>query len=100
MPVSTVGSSRPEMRSVSGSPEVITQAPFGVMPTGTTSYIAGSSAPSTLPAETQEIVCSVLRPPKTTATRTLRPGMDMRGTLPGDRYPIGQPRSVVTGTTG
>ena len=87
-------------RSVSGSPEVITQAPLGVIPTGTTSYRAGSSAARTLPADTQEIACSVLRPPKTTATRTLRPGWDMRGTLPGDGYPVGHARSVVSGTAG
>src|SRR3954454_10507890 len=41
------------------------------MPTGTTSYLSGSSAPITLPADTQEIACSALRPPKRTATRTL-----------------------------
>src|SRR3954453_22140218 len=41
------------------------------MPTGTTSYRSGSRAAITLPAETHEIACSVLRPPKTTATRTL-----------------------------
>src|SRR3954471_23213902 len=41
------------------------------MPTGTTSYRSGSRAAITLPADTQEIACSALRPPKTTATRTL-----------------------------
>ena len=95
-----MGSSRPAIRSASGSPEVSTQAPLGVIPTGTTSYRAGSSAARTLPADTQEIACSVLRPPKTTATRTLRPGMDMRGTLPGDGHPTAQARSVVSGTAG
>src|SRR3954453_6232992 len=41
------------------------------MPTGTTSYRSGSRAAITLPADTQEIACSALRPPNTTATRTL-----------------------------
>src|SRR4051812_25340639 len=41
------------------------------MPTDTTSYRDRSSAAITLPAETHEIACSVLRPPNTTATRTL-----------------------------
>ncbi len=41
------------------------------MPTGTTSYRSGSSAAITLPAETQEMACSALRPPNTTATRSL-----------------------------
>ena len=36
-----------------------------------------------LPADTQEMVCSVLRPPKTTATRVLR--LLMGGTLPSRR---------------
>ena len=43
------------------------------MPTGTTSYFSGSSAAITLPAEMHEIECSLERPPKTTATRGLRP---------------------------
>src|SRR3954451_12060827 len=41
------------------------------MPTGTTSYRSGSRAAITLPNDTQEIACSALRPPNTTATRTL-----------------------------
>ena len=49
-------------------------AAVGVMPTGTTSYRSGSMACSTLPAVTQEIACSLERPPKTTATRGLRVG--------------------------
>ena len=39
------------------------------MPTGTTSYASRSMACSTLPAVTQEMACSLERPPKTTATR-------------------------------
>jgi hypothetical protein len=42
------------------------------IPTGTTSYFSGSSAAITLPAEMQEIECSLERPPNTTATRGLR----------------------------
>ena len=42
------------------------------MPTGTTSYASRSIARSTLPAVTQEMACSLERPPKTTATRGLR----------------------------
>src|SRR6266487_4392995 len=79
VPASTCGSVRPAIRSASGSPLVSTQAPFAVMPTGTTSYRSRSSAASTLPADTQEMACSGLRPPKTTATRIRRSGM--RGTL-------------------
>src|SRR5919112_2813230 len=48
-----------------------THRPSVAMPTGTTSYRSGSSAAITLPAETQEMACSALRPPNTTATRTL-----------------------------
>jgi hypothetical protein len=40
-----------------------------VMPIGTTSYLERSKARRTLPAEMQEIECSLLRPPKMTATR-------------------------------
>ena len=57
---------------VAGSPSVSTQAPAGVIPTGTASYLSGSSAASTLPADTTEMPCSLLRPPYTTATR-IRP---------------------------
>ena len=48
------------------------------MPTGTTSNRSRSRLASTLPAETQEIACSPLRPPNTTATRT-RPAMVCEG---------------------
>src|SRR3954462_3850586 len=41
------------------------------MPTGTTSYRSGSRAAITLPADTQEIACPALPPPKTTATPPL-----------------------------
>ena len=41
------------------------------MPTGTTSYRSGSIACSTLPAVTQEIACSLERPPNTTAIARL-----------------------------
>jgi hypothetical protein len=37
------------------------------MPIGTTSYFVGSMACSTLPAVTQEMACSLDRPPNTTA---------------------------------
>src|SRR3954468_1956278 len=63
------------------SPFVSTQRPSRVIPTGTTSYSSGSSAARMLPALTQEIACSVLRPPKTTATRVFR-GVLTRATLP------------------
>src|SRR5690348_15765527 len=45
-------------------------------------------ARSTLPAETQEIACSVLRPPKTTATRVL-PGAAGTGADPTGRRSAG-----------
>ena len=51
------------MRNCSGAASVSTHAPSGVMPIGTTSYRCGSSAAITLPAETTEIPCSLLRPP-------------------------------------
>ena len=51
--------------SASGS----TQVPSRVMPIGTSSQGPSRSASSTLPAETQEIACSLLRPPKSTARR-------------------------------
>ena len=54
------------------------------MPTGTTSYFSGSSAAITLPAEMQEIECSLERPPKTTATRGFE-GRFTRPTLPAHR---------------
>ena len=62
-PSVTVGTRWSEMRIRVASPSVTTQAPSGVMPTGTTSYRSGSSAAITLPAETTEMPCSLLRPP-------------------------------------
>lgn len=53
------------------------QAPARVMPTGTASNRCGSRLRRMLPADTHEMECSLLRPPKTTATRTLpRGGVD------------------------
>ena len=70
---STAGSASAEViASRSGSPDSRTQRPSVAMPTGTTSYRSRSIALSTLPAVTQEIACSLERPPKTTATRGLR----------------------------
>src|SRR5215218_687137 len=70
VPPVTSGSFRPSM--VSGcAGSVSTHSPPRVMPTRTTSYRSGSKAAITLPADTQEMACSALRPPNTTATRTL-----------------------------
>ncbi len=71
-PPSTSGSlSGPVICSVSGSPDSSTQRPSVAMPIGTTSYFVRSMACSTLPAVTQEMACSLDRPPNTTATRFL-----------------------------
>src|SRR5919107_2626202 len=70
VPPATSGSSPSTIASrCPGS--VSTQPPSRVMPTGTTSYRSGSSAARTAPAETQEMGCSALGPPKTTALRRL-----------------------------
>ena len=69
---STSGSSAPRISSVAGSSGASTHRPSRVMPTGTTSQASRSIARSTLPALTQEMACSELRPPNTTATRGLR----------------------------
>src|SRR3954447_432685 len=63
--------SRPSVIASCWRSSASTQRPSVAMPTGTTSYRSGSRAAITLPADTQEIACSALRPPKTTATRTL-----------------------------
>ncbi len=63
VPSLTSGTDLPVIRIACGSASVIIHAPCGVMPTGTTSYLAGSSADSMLPADTTEIPCSLLRPP-------------------------------------
>ncbi len=69
----TVGSSPPAPSArCPGSADSSTQRPSVAMPTGTTSYLSGSRAAITLPAEMQEMECSPERPPKTTATRGLR----------------------------
>src|SRR5262245_29006803 len=75
------GSRLPSSASAPGSLSVSTQRPSREMPTGTASNSSGSSADSTLPALRQEMPCSGLRPPKTTATRTFR-GLVTSGTLP------------------
>ena len=58
--------------------------------TRTTSYRSGSSAAITLPAETQEMACSALRPPNTTATRTL-PAVPLIAADPSRAPPGGPP---------
>lgn len=58
------------LASAAGSPSVSTHDPSGVMPIATTSNRSGSRLRRMLPAETHEMACSLLRPPKTTATRT------------------------------
>ena len=80
---STDGSARSEITSSRGSSVPSTQPPSAVMPTGTTSNRSGSRCPSTDPAETHEIACSLLRPPNTTATRTLFPVMATEGRRDG-----------------
>ena len=81
-----------------GSPLVSTQRPSRVMPTGTTSYSSVLSAARMLPPLTQEMACSVLRPPKTTATRSLSCWPGFRGVFTiGDPTCDGlQPRSLLT----
>src|ERR1700731_2733705 len=66
----TPGNCRLVIASASGSPSVSTQEPSGVMPIATTSNRCGSRLRRMLPADTHEMACSLLRPPKTTATRT------------------------------
>src|SRR5438270_7699361 len=50
--------------------EEVTQRPSLVMPMGTTSYFSLSIASSTDAADSSEISCSPLRPPKRTPTRS------------------------------
>ncbi len=69
---STDGGSSEFSASRAGSPEVSTHRPSRAMPIGTTSYLSLSMAPSTSPALAHDTACSALRPPNTTATRTLR----------------------------
>src|SRR5436305_382117 len=52
------------------------------MPIGTTSKRSRSIAARTLPAETHETACSLLRPPKTMATRSRRASVTGRQYLP------------------
>lgn len=66
----TSGSCRSLIASAAGLPSVSTHEPCGVMPIATTSNRRGSRLRRMLPAETHEMACSLLRPPKTTATRT------------------------------
>ena len=68
---STSGSFPSVIDSRSGSPLSRTQWPLVLMPIGTTSYLSRSMACSTLAAVTQEMACSLDRPPNTTATRFL-----------------------------
>ena len=63
VPFSTSGSERPLICSDSGDASVSIHWPDGVMPIGSTSYFSGSRAAMTLPADTTEIPCSLLRPP-------------------------------------
>src|SRR6185312_6156576 len=77
---STDGRSRPWIASCSGSSVPSTHAPSRAIPTGTTSNRSRSRWRSTLPAETQEMACSLLRPPNTTATRTRGTGAVVMGT--------------------
>ena len=70
---STAGRSLPRIARRPGSSTSSTHRPSAAMPTGTTSYASRSIAASTLPAVTHEMPCSEERPPKTTATRGLRP---------------------------
>ena len=51
------------MASVSGLASVSTHDPCGVMPIATTSNRSGSRLRRMLPADTQEMACSELRPP-------------------------------------
>jgi len=69
---STDGSSPPLIPSLAGSSAASTQRPSRVIPTGTTSYLSRSIAPSTLPPPMHDTACSGPLPPKMTATRTLR----------------------------
>src|SRR5882757_3734923 len=68
---STSGSLPSVIDSRSGSPLSSTQWPLVVIPTGTTSYLSRSITCSTFAAVTQEMACSLDRPPKTTAIRGL-----------------------------
>src|SRR2546426_11488965 len=83
VPDDTLGSSRPWICRADGSDGPNTQRPSGVMPTGRTSNRAGSRLASTLAADTQDTACSELRPPNTTATRSL--GLAM-GTDPTQQF--------------
>src|SRR5690606_2808954 len=107
----TPGSSRPAAARPAGSASPRTHAPSGVMPMGTTSYFSGSRLRRMLPAEMQETECSLLRPPKTTATRvrgvlTCRtvPGGDLRVSSEsyagGTGHPAMSPRAPVSLTGG
>ena len=69
---STDGSWPPVTMSLAGSSAASTQFPSRVMPTGMTSYLPRSIAPSMLPPPRQDTACSGPLPPKTTATRILR----------------------------
>jgi hypothetical protein len=59
----TSGSRPSVIASVSGRASVSIHDPSGVMPTATTSNRSGSRLRRMLPAETQEMACSELRPP-------------------------------------
>ena len=86
----------------SASPDSSTHRPSRAMPIGTTSYLSWSRAARTLPAVTQEIACSLDRPPKSTATRGLPRGPGSSGwggrvahggpTLPAVLPGTGEPR--------
>src|SRR6478736_5641011 len=95
--LSTDGSARPLIARELGSLEPSTQEPSTVMPIGTTSYRSGSRLLRTLPAETQDTECSLLRPPKITATRVRL--LFTRQTVPPNRlrHAIGPVDNLPTG---
>src|SRR5699024_4754817 len=80
VPLSTLGNSPLSTRRSAGSPLPSTQPPSGVIPIGTTSNRSRSRFASTLPAERHEMVCSLLRPPNTTAIRVLPAFMESQRT--------------------
>src|SRR5699024_3024888 len=80
VPLSTVGNRPSLISSSAGSAVPSTQPPSGVIPTGTISNRSRSRFASTLPAETHEMACSLLRPPNTTAIRVLPVSMGTQRT--------------------
>src|SRR6185312_13119078 len=91
VPSATAGTVRPVICIALESPEVSSQPPARLMPIGTTSYRSGSRAEMTLPAETTEMPCSLLRPPYTTATRIFVIGTEPIG-VPLPTFALGRSR--------